>query len=229
MFEVVTFNWVTMIFCRICFKEARGNYYFVGEVFAASRGLIPNSQRDYFNENEVRVLFEDLLREYFYDVLHKLYYEANSIKNDYKRQEEYLAKVNEYQKKEQENGFVNEEERQQFQYDIASAKKKAEDARKRLDKMNSGDTLAPIAEVRKSIGRKYHSENLKKQAEETTVIVEDSKMNSFVTSSMSKLSRSERKIVSKILSIICKALFVLALMKNAAIRIGGGLSERLLF
>ena len=38
------------------FKENRGNYYFVGEVFAASRNLIPNSQRNYFNENETRVL-----------------------------------------------------------------------------------------------------------------------------------------------------------------------------
>lgn len=75
------------------FKENRGNYYFVGEVFAVSRNLIPNSQRDYFNENETRVLFEDLLREYFYDVLHKLYYEANRVKNDYKRQEEYLTKL----------------------------------------------------------------------------------------------------------------------------------------
>ena len=61
------------------FKENRGNYYFVGEVFAASRNLIPNSQRDYFNENETRVLFEDLLREYFYDVLHKLYFDANRV------------------------------------------------------------------------------------------------------------------------------------------------------
>ena len=35
------------------FKENRGNYYFVGEVFAVSSKLIPNSQRDYFNENGV--------------------------------------------------------------------------------------------------------------------------------------------------------------------------------
>ena len=90
------------------FKESRGNYYYVGEVFAAAKELIPNSQRDYFNENETRVLFEDLLREYFYDVLHKLYYEANRVKNDYKRQEEYLNKVAEYQKKEKEQGFVDE-------------------------------------------------------------------------------------------------------------------------
>ena len=184
------------------FKENRGNYYFVGEVFAASKDLIPNSQRDYFNENETRVLFEDLLREYFFDVLHKLYYEASRVKNDYKRQEEYLAKVTEYQKKEKEQGFVNEEERQKLQFDIDKAKKTAEDARKRLDKLDSGDANSPLFEVRKSIGKKYSADRLKEQAKNTSVTIEEDKKKAFVTSNMSKLSRSERKIVSKILSII---------------------------
>lgn len=111
------------------FRENRGNYYFVGEVFAVSKNLIPNSQRNYFNENETRVVFEDLLREYFFDVLHKLYYEANRVKNDYKRQKEYLDKVSEYKQKEKENRFVNEEERQKLQFDIDKAKKIAEEAR----------------------------------------------------------------------------------------------------
>ena len=93
------------------FKEPRGNYYFVGEVFAVNKQLVPNSQRNYFNENEARVEFENALRIYFFDVLHKLYYEANRVKNDYKRQEEYIAKVAEYQQKEKENGFIDEQER----------------------------------------------------------------------------------------------------------------------
>lgn len=185
------------------FKESRGNYYFVGEVFAVSKDLIPNSQRDYFNENETRVLFEDRIREYFFDVLHKLYYEANRVKNDYKRQEEYIAKVTVYQKKEKEQGFINEEERQKFQFDIDKAKKSAEEARKRLDKLDNSDANSPMSEVRKSIGQKYGADNLKKQAETTIIIIEDEdKKKNFVASNMSKLSRSERKIVSKILSII---------------------------
>jgi len=189
---------------QFLFKESRGNYYFVGEVFAASSTLIPNSQRDYFNENETRVLFEDLLREYFYDVLHKLYYEANRVKNDYKRQEEYLSKVAQYEKKEKEQGFVNEEERQKLQFDIDKAKKSAEEARKRLDKLDTSDSTSPLSEVRKSIGQKYESDKLKKKAETTAVVIDDddNKKKSFVTSGMSKLSRSERKLVSKILSII---------------------------
>jgi len=185
------------------FKEPRGNYYYVGEVFAVAKELIPNSQRDYFNENETRVLFEDLLREYFYDVLHKIYYEANRVKNDYKRQEEYLNKVAEYQKKEKEQGFVNESERQKLQFDIDKAKKNAEDARKRLNKLDDSDSNSPLTEIRKNIGKKYEADNLKHKAETTNVIVsEDEKKKSFVTSNMSKLSRSERKIVSKILTII---------------------------
>ena len=147
-------------------------------------------------------MFEDLLREYFFDVLHKLYYEANRVKNDYKRQQEYLAKVSEYRKKEKEKGFVNEEERQKLQFDIDKAKKSAEEARKRLDKLDTGDTDSPLSEVRKSIGQKYGAENLKKEAEETTITVADDKKKTYVTSGMSKLSRSERKIVSKILSIV---------------------------
>ena len=185
------------------FKETRGNYYFVGEVFAVTKSLIPNSQRNYFNENESRVLFEDLLREYCYDVLHKLYYEANRVKNDYKRQEEYLSKVAEYEKKDKENGFVNEEERQKLQFDIDKAKKTAEDARKRLDKLDTSDGNSPLSEVRKRIGQKFEADTLTKKAETTGVVVDgEEKKKTFVTSGMSKLSRSERKLVGKILSII---------------------------
>lgn len=188
---------------QFLFKENRGNYYFVGEVFAVTSELIPNSQRNYFNENETRVLFEDLLREYFYDVLHKLYTEANRVKNDYKRQEEYLSKVAEYKKKEQEQGFVNEEERQKLQFDIDKAKKSAEEARKRLDKFDNNDSDSPLSAVRKSIGQKFKADKLKKKAETTVVAVgSDDKMKPFVTSSFSKLSRGERKLVGKILSII---------------------------
>ena len=71
-----------------------------------------------------------------------------------------------------------------------------------MDKLDTSDTDSPLSEVRKSIARKYGSEKLKKEAEQTTITVEDDKKKTFVTSSMSKLSRSERKIVSKILSII---------------------------
>lgn len=186
------------------FKENRGNYYFVGEVFAVSKELIPNSQRDYFNENETRVLFEDLLREYFYDTLHKLYTDANKVKNDFKRQKELIDKIEEFQKKENSGGFINEDERQKLKFDIDKAKKNAEDARKRLDKLDLTDSNSPFSEVRKSISEKYGTDALMQHTENSDIAIEEiaSKKKTFVTSGMSKLSRSERKLVTKILSII---------------------------
>ena len=186
------------------FKEARGNYYFVGEVFAVCKELIPNSQRDYFNENPMRVEFEDQLRVYFYDVLHKLYYDANKIKNAYKRQEEYVSKVAEFKRKTEESGFVDEEDRQKMQYDIERAQKDAEEARKQLDRYDGINADSPIAEVHKSIGIKFDSEKLKLAASKTEVPSEetDIKKKGYITANMSKLSRSERKLVGKILAII---------------------------
>lgn len=191
------------MFYRIYLKKIEATIIFVGEVFAVDKNLIPNSQRDYFNENETRVLFEDLLRVYFYDVLHKLYYEANRLKNDFKRQEEYLTKVSEYQKKENEGGFVSEDEKTKLQFDIDKAKKAADDARKRLDKACGADSDSPLFEIRKTIEAKYKSgiDSLKQKIESQDNS-EEEKKTKFVTSTLSKLSRSERKLVGRILGII---------------------------
>ena len=182
------------------FKENRGNYYFVGEIFAEDDRLIPNSQRDYFNENETRVMFEDELRTYFYDVLHRLYYDANRLKNAYKKQEEYVSKVDEYNK----NGFVNEEEKQRLKFAIDKAEKEAGEAKRQIDKFKEMDDDSPIAEVQKSIEDKFGAEKLQKEVDEKEVVKTDvlAKKKQYITSSMSKLSKSERKLVSRILTII---------------------------
>jgi molecular chaperone HtpG len=188
------------------FRENRGNYYFVGEIFAVDKSLIPNSQRNYFNENETRVLLEDALRIYFYDVLHKLYYDANRLKNAYKKQEDYLAKVAEFNDKKTNNSFIDDEAKQKLQYEIEKAKQNAEDAVKQLQKMDVVDEAAPISEVYKSISRKFNGLALKKKVElvvpNDDVADFEKKKSPFMTSSLSRLSKSERKIVSKIYSII---------------------------
>ena len=185
------------------FKENRGNYYYVGEVFAVDDRLIPNSQRDYFNENEMRVIFEDMLSDYFSKELHSIYYTANKIKNAFKRQEDYLEKVQEYSTKSKNHGFVDEEDKQKLQFAIEKAKGEATEARKTLDKFKDlSDT--PIAEVYKNIGKKYNAEQLTKKASTTKVPDPEKEDNGqkYVSSGMSKLSRSERKLVTKILAII---------------------------
>ncbi|MBQ7734258.1 MAG: ATP-binding protein [Synergistaceae bacterium] len=46
------------------FSESRGQRYFIGELFCVAKDLIPNSQRDYFNENKLRVEFEYQISHY---------------------------------------------------------------------------------------------------------------------------------------------------------------------
>lgn len=67
------------------FKEDRGQHYFVGEVFAIAKDLIPNSQRDYFNENKARVQFERLLSDFFNDDLSRIYYAGSEINSQYRK------------------------------------------------------------------------------------------------------------------------------------------------
>ncbi len=70
------------------FKEVRGTYYFVGEVFAVNSQLIPNSQRDYFVPNKERTAFEENLREYFTE-LYRLYHGASDINSAKKKIRDY--------------------------------------------------------------------------------------------------------------------------------------------
>lgn len=186
------------------FKENRGNYYFVGEIFAESDDLIPNSQRDYFNENKMRVLFEDYLRIYFYDVLHKLYHDANRLKNAYKKQEEYVKKIDEFNRKNDTNEFINEEERLKLKNSIQKAEKEVEEAKKQIDKFKEADEKSPIYEVRKSIEKKIDASKLKEEVHEKRINEEEfpKRKKKYITSSLSKLSKNERRMLRKILTII---------------------------
>ena len=190
------------------FKEHRGNNYFVGEVFSISDDLIANSQRDYFNETKTRVIFETELERYFHETLHKLYYGANDIKLSLKRQEELIEKVSEYEKKSKENNFIDDQSKQKLQIEIKKAQEEAEKALKRLAKYNDIESDSPIAEVKKRISERFKANELIEKVENTNIkeVIEKEpptkKDNTYAVNSLSKLSRSERKLVSKIWSII---------------------------
>ena len=62
------------------FSEARGTNYFIGEVHTVDTNLIPNSRRDYFEENEACNAFEAKLKEYFAE-LYKIYHTVSDIRS----------------------------------------------------------------------------------------------------------------------------------------------------
>lgn len=113
------------------FKEDRGQYYFVGEVFAIAKDLIPNSQRDYFNENEARLQFERLLSDFFNDDLSDIYKEGSKINSRYGKIEKAEQIEAEISKVAADGGNVSEEQLRKLEV----AKKEAENAAFELEKI----------------------------------------------------------------------------------------------
>ncbi len=117
------------------FKEDRGNSYFIGEVFAVNKDLIPNSQRDYFNENPARAEFERELRKYFNEELYKIYYNGSAINTACKKIDTYTKKEAEFKEKDTSGVFVDDEHRDRELEVVLESRKEAENAQEKIDKM----------------------------------------------------------------------------------------------
>ncbi|MBW9146573.1 ATP-binding protein [Clostridium sp. CM027] len=132
------------------FKEKRGNFYFIGEVNAIHRDLIPNARRDYFNKNETLNELETNLKYYFDDTLTKLYNYASNAKSACKKKFEFLAKQAEYSKK-TENGFIDDKEKEKMKSLIEVAKKENEKGKNDLDKLDiksdDNDVLKKVLDI----------------------------------------------------------------------------------
>lgn len=135
---------------RRLFKDARGNEYFIGEVFAVHPELIPNARRDYFKENAIRDTFESQLREFF-DYLWKLCNVASDERSAYKYIKDYRESVIAYKEKTK-SGFSGDVDREAIQSVLEAKRQKAEKAQKVLKKSEETVDDAITARV-KSIVR----------------------------------------------------------------------------
>ena len=193
------------------FKEDRGNSYFIGEVFAVDKALIPNSQRDYFNENPARAYFERELRRYFNEELHKIYRDGSTINSSYKKIDTYEKKEAEFKEKDTAGVFVDEKHREREMKVVLESKKDADNARERIEKMrDKADGLMQKVIQRIEVERpKPVISNMvppvislnNDDGEET----EKPRM-SRRTDRLSQFNKAERKLISKIFSIITTAI-----------------------
>ena len=193
------------------FKEERGNSYFIGEIFAVDKSLIPNSQRNYFNETLERIQLEERLKLFFDGELYKIYYIANETKNNYKKLESYnevVAKLEEKNAK----GFVDNKELVRMEIAVEEARKKKDTAKKKLDKItetiSATESLTPIQRVQKEIKHKFEEKKVstnteKAEKKETEITVQkDNKKPRYFTENLSKLDKSKRKLVRQIMGIV---------------------------
>lgn len=193
------------------FKEDRGNSYFIGEIFTVDPKLIPNSQRNYFNETPARIKLEEQLSIFFYEDLHRLYHAANATKNLYKKLEAYNSAVARFQEK-QNMGFLDDNEKARMEAMMEEARDKKDTAKKKLEKtvdtLSISTTLTPVQRVQKEIQTKFEkkkiSSSTKKAEEKDKEIAEnkDDKKSKYFTDNLSKLDKNKRKLVRQIMGIV---------------------------
>lgn len=191
------------------FKEDRGSHYFVGEVFAVSKYLIPNSQRDYFNENNERIIFEQLIRNYFNGELTRLYRDGSEINSAYDKIRAYEKKAIEFQQKQQNGDFIDDDHKQQEAKAVEKAKRNAEQAENNIKKKKQKMDKDPSNPANRIISR---IEGERKRQEEEKAKSHNKKNDGDKEQKMEKaghrvdrltsVQKRDRKLLSKIFSII---------------------------
>ena len=184
------------------FKQDRGNSYFVGEVFAVSRDLIPNSQRDYFNENTTRAYFESKLRRFFDAELHKIYYDGSAINSAYRKIDTYEQKEVNFRLKEENGAFVDDEHRKGEYEIVLAAKNEANTAQTKIEKMkDNADGL-----MSKVINRIEKERRPQKTTIKTPHVLSEDVKPPRRTKKLSAYNKHEQKLIAKIFSIIYRAI-----------------------
>ena len=184
------------------FKEQRGNFYFIGEVHAFHPELVPNARRDYFTENDTSRELEKGLKVVFHEQLHKLYHDANKIKNANKR----ILKLEEIRKvfeAKSEKGFTSNDEKEGLKEEFEIVKKEAVKAEKELQKIGeiAKDADGALKKVFDKIvntkGIKIEKIDLKEKANGKT---------KYRTDELSRLNKEQRKFLARIFMVIDREL-----------------------
>lgn len=180
------------------FKEERGNFYFIGEVFAVHKELIPNARRDYFNPNPICGLFEGKLKSTTYSDLHKLYRVASEIKSALTKKAKYDEMQRDFEGKQTAGEFIDDEDKKNAIEELERHKESAADATKKLNSLSTNIDKDPVLNrVFKTLQSEYKIDEPIKELNDK----EDSEKK-YLTQNLSNLDKKERKLVSRIYGII---------------------------
>ena len=189
------------------FREQRGNGYFIGEVHAVDGGLIPNARRDYFVENEALRDFEQALQHYIEWNLDKLYRTGSELNSAFNRINKFFELRNEYDRKKLE-GFTSKKEQETLELELETAKKKAVDSEKKIlkivDQAEQNDQ-SPLKKMVRLIQKDRNQENYRPILQVEPEYEDEPKKKTrakLLVDELSKLKKSERKLVSLIYDII---------------------------
>lgn len=115
-------------------REDRGNNYFLGEIHVLDKKLIPNSRRDYFNQDEACRRFEAVLQIEFRN-LHDLYHHASAIRSASAKLKAADIARKEFETKDKQGVFYNTVERKKAAQKVIDAVEQAQVAQKTIAKI----------------------------------------------------------------------------------------------
>lgn len=111
-------------------SDQRFSFYYFGEIHALSKGLIPNSRRDYFSETLECVDFENHIKHDFIK-LKEMCYDAQKMRSystTISKGQELRDKIDEKEK----NGYTSQKEKEDLQRQLEDHQKKEVSAEKKL-------------------------------------------------------------------------------------------------
>ena len=190
------------------FKEDRGQHYYIGEVYAVSKELIPNSQRDYFNENTMRVWFEQEIRKYFRDVLYKIYRDSSDINSSFSKIDSFEKMKQEHQEKIDNQDYIDADHTRKAIEDLKTAGNAANEARGKLKRLESSTKNTEADAVRKKVIQRIKEDRKQENKPSVANITPDIENISAPakqpprTDKLSRCNKKERKLISRIFNII---------------------------
>lgn len=187
------------------FKEARGSCYFIGEVFAVHKDLIPNARRDYFNLNSTCREFEKELKPILFDQFYNIYYTANSYKKSLQKQIQYVESKNEFDKKVADGSFIDHEDKKNQEIILTEMQKAADKAKETIvqrDKKVEEENNEILQRVFSELRNEYKIPETQGEIADKQPSINRRKKQQFITQSLSQYNKRERKLINKIYNII---------------------------
>ena len=191
-------------------EDQRFSFYYFGEIHALSKGLIPNSRRDYFGESKECVDFERRIKKDFLK-LKELCYDAQKFRSStttIQKAQELKEKIEEKER----SGYTSQKERDDLQRQFEEQQKKVEQAEKQLGnvtkKIETSDS--PLKSVIEKLKPepKQNGTAEKQDNDGTKSDVEPPKKVKYRTdkSIYSNYNKKEKKLIGRIYAAIGNAI-----------------------
>ena len=108
--------------------------------------MIPNSRRDYFNQDDACRRFEKALTEAFKD-LHKLYHDASKLRSETSKIQAATQARKDFEAKERAGEFLNPQDREDAKNEVEKLEANGKAAQKRIEKIYDKANAGAIGKV----------------------------------------------------------------------------------